>query len=355
MQKNKQGFTIVELLIVIVVIAILAAITIVSYNGISARSKEAALKTDLKNGSTQIKLLKTETNTYPANSDGLKKSDTTTFTYSTSENGFCLAATSAQLPGKSFFVVNDSAIQEGECPPSIADGALIQTITSANCPTTRVRAVDSRDNRTYWVQKLADGRCWMLTNLAYAGGGSNTYGDSKALVNATGAESGVYSPANYYIPVSNSNVTTEPTAPSTATTGTSQYGYRYNWCAAMGGQTNSCTDTPVAAPDPTVSVCPAGWRLPTSNGGEFGALNTAVNNGSGSTDAGLRQNWLAQRGGYGYGSWGAEGIYGYYWSSTSWGVAAPSMTYIFAIQNTSASSISLSNKNNGYSVRCIAV
>jgi len=40
MQNNKtsNGFTIVELLIVVVVIAILAAITIVSYNGITARA-----------------------------------------------------------------------------------------------------------------------------------------------------------------------------------------------------------------------------------------------------------------------------------------------------------------------------
>lgn len=37
--KTNKGFTIVELLIVIVVIAILAAITIVAYNGIQARSK----------------------------------------------------------------------------------------------------------------------------------------------------------------------------------------------------------------------------------------------------------------------------------------------------------------------------
>lgn len=38
MHKTKSGFTIVELLIVIVVIAILAAITIVAYNGIQARA-----------------------------------------------------------------------------------------------------------------------------------------------------------------------------------------------------------------------------------------------------------------------------------------------------------------------------
>ena len=37
--KQKQGFTIVELLIVIVVIAILAAISIVAYNGIQTRAE----------------------------------------------------------------------------------------------------------------------------------------------------------------------------------------------------------------------------------------------------------------------------------------------------------------------------
>ena len=39
----KQGFTIVELLIVIVVIAILAAITIVAYTGIQNRAYDTAV------------------------------------------------------------------------------------------------------------------------------------------------------------------------------------------------------------------------------------------------------------------------------------------------------------------------
>jgi prepilin-type N-terminal cleavage/methylation domain-containing protein len=39
MSKNQKGFTIVELLIVIVVIGILAAITIVAYNGIQQRAR----------------------------------------------------------------------------------------------------------------------------------------------------------------------------------------------------------------------------------------------------------------------------------------------------------------------------
>lgn len=42
--QAQEGFTIVELLIVVVVIAILAAITIVSYNGITTRANASAVK-----------------------------------------------------------------------------------------------------------------------------------------------------------------------------------------------------------------------------------------------------------------------------------------------------------------------
>lgn len=53
-QKSKalsggRGFTIVELLIVVVVVAILAAITIVSYNGITNRAHDTAVQSDIRN------------------------------------------------------------------------------------------------------------------------------------------------------------------------------------------------------------------------------------------------------------------------------------------------------------------
>lgn len=47
MRKSASGFTIVELLIVIVVIAILAAISIVAYTGIQQRARDSQRKSDL--------------------------------------------------------------------------------------------------------------------------------------------------------------------------------------------------------------------------------------------------------------------------------------------------------------------
>lgn len=47
MKRTTNGFTIVELLIVIVVIAILAAISVVAYTGVQARARDSIRKSDL--------------------------------------------------------------------------------------------------------------------------------------------------------------------------------------------------------------------------------------------------------------------------------------------------------------------
>ena len=48
-QTQKDGFTIVELLIVIVVIAVLATITIVAFTNLQTRAKSSVTKADLSN------------------------------------------------------------------------------------------------------------------------------------------------------------------------------------------------------------------------------------------------------------------------------------------------------------------
>lgn len=58
--SGSNGFTIVELLIVIVIIGILAAITIVAYNGIQSRARESTVKADLQQALRTTELANTD-------------------------------------------------------------------------------------------------------------------------------------------------------------------------------------------------------------------------------------------------------------------------------------------------------
>lgn len=72
-----KGFTIVELLIVIVVIGILTAISIVAYNGISNNANDAAVQSDLRNIGQKMTIYRSETGAWPTtqlSSLGLKVS-----------------------------------------------------------------------------------------------------------------------------------------------------------------------------------------------------------------------------------------------------------------------------------------
>ena len=63
--RRTSGFTIVELLIVIVVIAILATITIVAYNGVQQRANNTARIAAAKQAITTLTLYMAENNAYP--------------------------------------------------------------------------------------------------------------------------------------------------------------------------------------------------------------------------------------------------------------------------------------------------
>lgn len=70
--KTDRGFTIVELLIVIVVIAILAAITIVAFNGVQQRARDAERASDVAAIAKALSAYIADGNTVPNDAEDAK-------------------------------------------------------------------------------------------------------------------------------------------------------------------------------------------------------------------------------------------------------------------------------------------
>lgn len=143
--KNKQGFTIVELLIVVVVIAILAAITIVAYGGITNRANDSTVQADLKTLATRVESYKvTDANeNYPTTSAhletvGFKASVGAYITtgnnllYCRVADGKKWIAIAVSKSGKAFSVGSDTSLGAYTGPGQVATGLASQ---STICPT----------------------------------------------------------------------------------------------------------------------------------------------------------------------------------------------------------------------------
>lgn len=79
LKRNRQGFTIVELLIVIVIIGVLAGLVIVAYNGVQSRASAGATVQALDQAYKAVESYKLANGTHPTSLDqaGLKQSTST--------------------------------------------------------------------------------------------------------------------------------------------------------------------------------------------------------------------------------------------------------------------------------------
>ena len=100
----RKGFTIVELLIVVVVIAILAAITIVAYNGIQNKAKNSASMSNAQQAGKKITMYAvSNSDTLPATAAvaGLINSGNVAYQYTpnttVAPNSFCVTSTSSGI------------------------------------------------------------------------------------------------------------------------------------------------------------------------------------------------------------------------------------------------------------------
>ncbi len=252
----------------------------------------------------------------------------------------------------------------------------MQEITATICNNTangtQHQLIDTRDNKLYWVAKLADGHCWMTQNLDYDikttdnivsknDGTTTTWSPNRATStsaynNSTSSATYSYDPGSYYSANGTNSSNTAITCTSANNGGENCHYHLGNYyqfnAAAAGSATNN--------QDASQSICPQGWRLPTSNSTtanySFGAMTPAQNFTNNSTGAGkiVTSPFYAVRSGYiRSGSVYNRGSYAYYWSSRAYS----SGTYAYALLSTSTTvnPSSRTYRYYGFAVRCVAI
>jgi prepilin-type N-terminal cleavage/methylation domain-containing protein len=116
---DQHGFTIVELLIVIVVIGILAAIIIVAYNGMQQRARTSAVMADLTNSAKKMAIDNVNNGSYALTEaavdggKGLPTSSGTTYQYHSTGSTYCVTGTNGNVSYK----ISDTAAapSQGGC------------------------------------------------------------------------------------------------------------------------------------------------------------------------------------------------------------------------------------------------
>jgi len=129
--QHQDGFTIVELLIVVVVIAILAALTLVAYNGITKKASESTASANAATALRKIKAEMVVSEAYPSSlsSLGIQNGNGTTYQYSVNNTvnpkTFCVTVINA---GIAFYVNQDGTTASGLCPGHSINGVVAPTI-----------------------------------------------------------------------------------------------------------------------------------------------------------------------------------------------------------------------------------
>ena len=291
----------------------------------------------------------------------------------------------------------------------------MQDMTTEICNNTEVigegsqtQLIDLRDDKVYWVTKLADGHCWMTQNLDLdlshnrpltsedtdlsAGASSEEYNtnytyDPTGLItwtpqNTTGTWGNSYNTAysldpgdwywdgNYETQTCDYLTTTCEDFSQTPYDNIGTHGHvgnYYNWSAAIASDNSSNLNVDTldnVSNNPQNSICPKNWRLPTISSGaydvenstnEFLRLRMLYNDNNPSKDSGYiaAPIYLVRSGRTGNytSNLVGPGSDGYYYSSTVYGSGG----YAYYFRNAQSYNFQQHTlRSYGLTLRCLA-
>ena len=223
---------------------------------------------------------------------------------------------------------------------------------------------DARDNNTYGVAKLADGKCWTIENMRIDDSvdadamiaGSDSLGYNFSILPASSNE---WNNNNTVLQFNNSNTVD----------GLLAYGNYYSWSSAIASTANYDIQTA------DTSICPSGWRLPqggqalaSANNDYYNLIKSLTNeepNMNQSTGNGYYSgtNYSNAIRKYPYnfvfsGRWegntaSMRGEAGFYWTSTSQNVTGTDANYLYLNNAMVRPGNGHSDKYYGDAFRCI--
>lgn len=287
----------------------------------------------------------------------------------------------------------------------------LQAMTSAICSAATIgdeaQLKDTRDDKYYWIGKLADGKCWMTQNLdldlnpstlplmpetsdvsekwtpgdagknpaytATIASSETVYADNTGQRSWDLGDYRITNPtASYGCGSGNADIAacegtdnnrfTPYNTPTTATGEENAHyivGNYYQWCAATAG----CSDginigVDLTSGEATDSICPKGWRLPTNSDSKIGSFSNLVSVGGIGLDVPkltsspyyFVRGGLVIQGTSNLSSYAGDN--GHYWSSTAVDGNRSYLLYFFGAGNINP--FDYTGRQTGFSVRCLA-